>query len=152
MVLAAVFPVGKGRGTRGAAVAEGSTIEGLRILNREGGSLLWSFNSKRAVLSEDGGSAQLEDVSVLLHSRDIRVESEQGFYEMKSRDLKLSGGVKAESAGYVFKTDTLQLLKGTAIFTDDKVMVEGKDAVIEGKGLRAKQNVWVIRDVKATLY
>lgn len=129
-----------------------SSMEGLKIVNKEEGDVLWAFTSAEASISEDGGVAGLKTVEVNFPGREIGVTAMGGTYDMRGNDLSLRGGVKAVSAGYSIMTDTIKLRGGREISTDDKVVIEAKGLKIEGRGLRAKENAWLLKNVKALVY
>lgn len=136
----------------GTASLTGSYIEGLRIVNRENGTLLWSFTSERAVLSEDGTTALLKAVRVNFPDRDIEVEAAEGSYHMDYKDLFLKGGITARTNDYIITTDSARLLRGRELRTDGRVFIEGKGLRIEGNDLRAKDNAWALKNVTALLF
>lgn len=141
---------GKRPGESGPSV--GPSMEGLRIVNKEEGEVLWAFTSARAAISEDGAIADLKTVEVNFPKREVGVTADGGTYDMRGNDLSLRGGVRAVSAGYSITTDTIMLRGGREISTDDKVVIEAKGLKIEGRGLRAKENAWVLKNVKALVY
>lgn len=134
-----------------AALAEGSSIEGLKIVNREKGRPLWSFTATKAALSENGRTARLDKVRVKFAERNIEVEAGGGLYGMEDKDLSLGGGITAKTENYTITTDSVRLLKGGELVTDDRVVMEGKGVRVEGQGFRAKDSAWVLKNVTALL-
>ncbi|MBI4822784.1 MAG: LPS export ABC transporter periplasmic protein LptC [Nitrospirae bacterium] len=130
----------------------GSFIEGLRIAHREGGTLRWSLSSKSALLSEDEEFAYLREVKVTLPDRDIEVSGERGTYDMESKDLSMKGDIKAWTKDYVIKTESIKLQAGHELLTEDTVVLEGKRLKIQGKGLKATHDKWILKDVTAEFF
>lgn len=128
----------------------GSFIEGLRILGRDEETLLWSLTSNTASL--DGRLAHLKAVRINFPQRGLNINAEKGRYNMDSNDLFLVGNIKAQTKDYTITTDSVKLLSGRRLFTDDRVIVEGKRLKIEGQGMSAEKNVWILRNVNAIFF
>lgn len=142
----------KENSNKDAIRSTGSFIEGLRIAHREGGTLQWSFTSKEALLSEDGLSAYLKVVKVTFPDRDIEVEADNGTYDMESKDLALKGNIKAWTKDYTIKTESIKLHSGKELLGEEAVVLESKKLKIEGKGFKATEDKWILKDVKAVFF
>jgi LPS export ABC transporter protein LptC len=133
-------------------ISPGSFMEDVSVVNRDSGALQWSLMTKRALISKDGGSAKMQDVTLTLHSEDMTVLANSGLYNIDSNDLFLSGDVNAETDNYTIKTDTA-ILKNETLSTNSKVMIEGQGFRIEGTGLKAFQKkVTLQNDVTAVFH
>ena len=133
-------------------ISPGSFMEDVSVVNRKSGDRQWSLVTKRALLSEDGSTANMMDVTLTLPSEGMTVNSNYGLYSMDSNDLALSGNVNAVTERYTIKTDTA-ILKNETISTDDKVVIEGKGFRINGKGLKAFQKrIRLLNDVTAVFH
>jgi LPS export ABC transporter protein LptC len=127
-----------GQETVKLGIAQGSFMEDVRVVNRDSGALRWSLMTKRALISEDGGSAKMQDVTLTLHSEGMTVLANSGLYNIDNNDLSLSGGVNAVTNNYTIKTD-MASLKNEMLSSNSKVKIEGEGFKIEGMGLRAFQ-------------
>jgi LPS export ABC transporter protein LptC len=137
-----------------AGLSPRSFLEGVSMVTREEGELLWSLESGRVSFSADMDTASLEGVSVELPGQEMLVTASSGEFDMDGHDLSLSGNVRAETRGFVVTTASASLESGTGrISTDDPVSITGGDFVITGKGLRAANStVRLLADVKAEFH
>jgi LPS export ABC transporter protein LptC len=130
-------------------ISVGSFMENVSVVNRKSGDRQWSLKTKRALLSEDGSTAEMKDVILTLPSEEMTVLADSGLYNMDSNDLSFSGDVKAVTEKYTIRTDTARLKKET-ISSDDKVVIEGRGFRINGTGLKASQKkIRLLNDVTA---
>lgn len=142
-------------GNAGLVTAGGSYIEGLEIVNKKGGSTLWSFSSGRAVFTPDGRRANLSEVLVVLKAKDAEItdttiKARGGLYDLQSGELVLHGEVRAKNTDYVFKTNSMTLAPDGEISSPGAVLLEGQGMRVQGNGLRARDNTWKIEhDVRA---
>lgn len=154
LVLLSIFMFKKQDGPKETARAQ-SYLEDVKVVNTRTGHQQWTLLTKRAVLSDRGDAASMQEVTVRLPAEGMVVEAERGVYNMDSRDLTLSGRIRALAAGYVIRTGSIRLDadKGQ-ITTADEVVLEGDGFRIEGRGLHAEQDrkVRLERDVKAVFY
>jgi LPS export ABC transporter protein LptC len=137
-----------------ASLSPRSFLEGVRVLNKEEGKLLWSLESGRVSFSADMDTANLAEVRVELRGQEMLVTASAGEFDMESNDLSLAGNVRAETRELVITTASASLDSRTGrISTEDPVFITGADFMITGKGLRAANSkVRLLADVTAEFH
>lgn len=132
-----------------------SYIEGLRIVNRKDASELWVITARKADLSRDETTAQMESVAIDIKKEGAVLNAESGFYNMNTRDLRLENNVILRVRGSVISANTLlwNSASGT-LSSDDRVEMQGDKFKIEGEGLATTEDnkVRLMRNVKATFF
>jgi LPS export ABC transporter protein LptC len=154
LVLLSVFMLKNQDGPKQTAPAQ-SYLEDVKVVNKRTGHQQWTLLTRRAVISDRGDTARIEDVTVRLPAEGMVVQAESGVYGMDSRELTLSGEIRALADGYVIRTGSIRLdAEKGLITTDDEVVLEGDGFRIEGRGLRAEQDrkVRLEKDVKAVFF
>jgi LPS export ABC transporter protein LptC len=152
-VLVLVLRPGGGRGPV-SSDAHGSYMEDVRVVNREEGRLLWSLRSQRTAISDEGDAAKLQRVTVSLPSHDMTVTADTGVYDIIGSGLELEGNIEADAVDYTIITGHVTLdSESGEVWTDERVLIEGRRFKIVGKGLRAlNREVRLLGDVRAEFF
>jgi LPS export ABC transporter protein LptC len=137
-----------------SSIVSSSYMEDVRIINMKPGQKQWEINTLRVDISDDGTLALMKTVTIDLPAEGMKVASNAGTYNIETRDLSLKGDIEATAEDYVIRTDHIDINSQDAeIYTDGKVVIEGKNFSVSGYGLRAfQQKVWIERDVKAIFF
>lgn len=135
--------------SQSASKTEDSIMEGVRVDNKENGKLLWTFSARRAVISADGRSADLVNVSAFFPARRIEMKAETGRYMMDTRDVFFFGEVDARMGSTGFFSNSIGFINGDELFSDDKVRVVGQGFKVEGAKLRGNDESWTLKNVRA---
>lgn len=154
LVAVSIFTLKEPESFRNEAVAQ-SFLEDITVLNQRTGKLQWSLTTDKAVISRDGDKARMQAVTMNIPGRGMTVDADSGVYDMDTRDVTLTGNVRARTEDFVIKAALVRLRPDEGeLSADDRVVLEGEGFMIEGNGLEAntKQKVRLLRDVKAVFY
>ena len=135
-----------------AGAEAGLSIKGLRIMNREDGRLLWSFQSEEAVIAENGKLAHLKAVTAVLPDRQTEVNASSGLYNLESKDLVLKGDVIAKIEDSTLNTQELRVKDGRELLAEGRVVFETGSWRIGGEKLRATEKTVVMKNVTAEFF
>jgi hypothetical protein len=135
-------------------VTGGSFIEGIRILQKKNGVVLWDLTAGRADF-ESENRARLSDVSISLRKNGVVLFADRGVYNLSDKSFTTDKAIKAEGDDYRITADSadFEIASGN-IKTEGNVKMEGKGFEVEGRGLKAEdeKKVKIFNDVKATFH
>jgi LPS export ABC transporter protein LptC len=154
LVVPAAFMLNK-RESAGNEEISGSFMEDVRVVNRKSGEHQWTLRARKALLPTDGEPSTLSGVSVELPGQGMQVSSDAGLYDFETRNLVLSGNIRAVTDDYTILTDSIHVESESGeLSSPDRVIIEGESFRIEGQGFVAGSDRKVVfkKDVKATLF
>jgi lipopolysaccharide assembly outer membrane protein LptD (OstA) len=131
----------------------GSFIEDVKILQKKDGTTVWTINAKTAMFSEEGDSAELNDIHMLLQKNGVELHADKGIYNLSERSFTTDSIVQAHAKDYKITADAVDYdVSSGRIRTDGKIKIEGKGFKVEGKGMKSDtgQRVTILHDVTAT--
>ncbi len=129
-------------------------MEDVVVINMGDGGQRWKLAAERISIPERGASL-MSDVKIEFPQQGIVVESASGTYDLGSRELTLDGGIEARTDDYRIRTASIHLDTNTGdLSTSDRVVVEGANFIIEGKGMMANgdKKVRINESVKARFF
>jgi|GEM_PF-3349782 LPS export ABC transporter protein LptC len=132
-----------------------SSIEGLKIIHRENGNIIWTVRAQKADFRLDGNSPELSGIEMEVPGNNLLLHSGKGIYNISTGNFSTSGEVTAMGSTYSIKTTAIDYDAATGeMRTDGMVQVEGKKFRISGKGMKteAGHRVKVLKNVQATFY
>lgn len=134
-------------------LAENSSMDDVTIVQKKEGSVKWTLNAKKAVfLNRD--QVRLSGVTVTLPDKGLTLATDEGTYNLESKDLEIAGTVTASTSDYDIVARSLRWDAATnELSSDQKVSIKGKKFLVEGESLvstadRAKLS----NNVKAVFY
>jgi len=119
----------------------------------------WVLNADSASYFEHTGNLLLNRIHMVFYGKNgkrISLTGEKGKLNTTTKDIEVHGNIVVISEdGYQLKTDSLNYFSSKRyMFTKDRVWIEGKDVMTEGKGLEFDvdtKRVIILRDAKTTL-
>jgi LPS export ABC transporter protein LptC len=145
----------EGKAERKPQAEAGTFMEDVVVTNKREGVSQWAVSTRKAWLSEDGKSARMDSVTVVIPDREMTIVADSGIYNMETMDLTLSGNINAATDDYTIKADSAELSGDRdEISSDGMVVVEGKGFRVEGTGLRAgsENGARLLGDVRAEFH
>ncbi len=131
-----------------------SSIEGIRIIQKNNGKNDWVVTAKRAEILGNGQKADLSDIEVKVKDKGITILAEKGLYDMQGKKLLISGPVTARDKAYTIISRDVEFDNATGILkTDKKVTMAGPKFTLTGTGLHAdnnEQKIRILNNVTAT--
>jgi LPS export ABC transporter protein LptC len=148
------FPMLKQHGKEKKPVVLESFLENVEVVNKKAGEHQWSLLAKKVTISEDENIAKMHTVTVNLPRQGMTVKADSGSYNIDSKDLTLTGNIKAETDGYVVRTEQITLQSDKdELSAEDRVIIKGKRFRIEGTGLKViQQKVRILSNVNAVFF
>ena len=133
-------------------IRSGSSIEGIRILQKKNGATVWTLTADRADFIEGENKAELKNVSMMIPKNGLVLHADKGIYDLSDKSFKTGCIVKADAKDYNITADSMDYdVSSGKIKTDGRVKIESKRLKVEGKGMDADQGeVKVFNDVTAT--
>ena len=126
------------------------SLEAFVLTETRAGATQWILKAREAIL-HDSGSADLASPHIDIYKDGkpaSEVESRQGTYDDKSRDMHLKGDVvvvsrdEDSSDKTTLKTDSLDYVEAERKFkTDEPVVIERRGSVMHGRGLVASHDL-----------
>lgn len=132
-----------------------SFIEGLRILQKNNGTAIWTLSARKADFIEGEDKAELSDITMIIQKNGLVLYADNGIYNLSDQRFTTEGEVKADAKDYTIIADSVDYEASSGeIKTGGRIKVEGKKFKVEGKGMKtdAGQKVSILNDVKATFY
>ncbi|MBI4691679.1 MAG: LPS export ABC transporter periplasmic protein LptC [Nitrospirae bacterium] len=132
-----------------------SFIEGLRIIHKRDGNIIWTLNAKRADIIGNDDKARLSDVVMMIESKGMAIHAGSGLYDIPNRNLTLNGRITADAKDYTIVCDSVDWNNSTEeIKTKGDVRFESKKFNVEGIGMEADsaQRLRIFKNVKAIFY
>lgn len=132
------------------------SMNGLHMLEAQGGQKDWELWSENAVSYKDTGELKLKKVKALFFGDDgvtFTVTGKEGKVDVKTKDLFVEGEVITESSnGYVIKThDVSYGSVARLLTTKSPVDVSGEGLKLTGVGMQAsliKSTILIEKDIK----
>jgi len=138
-----------------SAKMQRSVIKDVTVYHFRGESLQWRARIDEAILAENGRDAYLRKISLFYPEKKLTLLSEDGYYNMKDGDIRLSRHVRGKTEDFVFMSPELLYMPSKRIITASKGLeVKGKNFTIEGDHGRIikSRTLEVEGNVKATFY
>jgi LPS export ABC transporter protein LptC len=154
LVLPSLFMFTRGE-VRDNASYSGSFMEDVRVINRGSGKDRWILSAKKVDIAADSRSTKLHAVSIAIPEYEMEVTSDEGLFDIDSRNLTLLGNIEARTDDYALKTNSILLESQTnELSSDDRVILEGSNFRVEGDGFHAngEKKVTIENNVKATFF
>jgi LPS export ABC transporter protein LptC len=132
-----------------------SFMEDVRVVNMKSGARQWTLEARKALIPSDGKPSRLSEVSIELPEQGMRVSSDAGLYDFKTRDLELSGNIRAITEDFTILADSVRVESDSGeLSSPDKVTIESASFKIEGEGFVATGDRKVVfkHNVKAILF
>jgi len=128
-----------------------AVLEGVNVVASREGKVLWKLRTDHAVMPSGDAIAMLGEVDMEIPSEGLVVKANSGVYDLASSDLRLGGGVVADTGQLVLRSETAMLNASTGeVTSDDDVFVKGRSFTVKGRGFWAKgKEVRVIEKVEA---
>lgn len=145
----------KGHKAVESGTTSGSFMEDVRVVNRVSGEHRWTLKARRVEIPGFGKPARLTAVTIDFPEHEMQVESEGGYYDLKTHNLELTGNIRARTEDYVVRTESILVEPESGqISGPDKVVLEGEKFTIEGDGFQADGDRKVVlkNNVKAKFY
>lgn len=142
-------------GIKEMKVKSDSSFEGLTILQKKDGALVWTLTARKADIKEDENIAKLTDITLVLQKNGMVLYTDRGTYDLTSRDFTAESEIRGKAKDYTIKVDSIDYEDISGEFkTEGQVHVEGKKLRVDGKGMMvdAEQKVRILKDVKATFH
>jgi LPS export ABC transporter protein LptC len=117
-----------------------SFMDDVKIIHRKSGVFKWSLNAQKAVFVT-GSNISLEGVQMYSPDKGLKLVSDKGFYDMDSKNFKISGNIKAAGENYDIVASALVWDSAkNELVSDDKVQIIGKKFHVEGDMFEAKDD------------
>ncbi len=128
-----------------------AVLEGVGVVVSRDGKVLWKLRTDRAVMPSGGSIARLGKVDMDIPSEGLIVKANSGVYDLASSDLRLAGGVVADTGQLVLISETAMLNASTGEVTSgDDVLVEGRGFTVRGRGFWARgKELRILDEVEA---
>ena len=125
----------------------------------EAGKVQWEIRAEQARYYPDQNEVQLDRVDGQMNSpgRQINLKGERGHIDLQARTGMLEGNVVGRSDdGYVLRTTRISFdANNNTTYTDEPVLLEGKNLTLQGVGmeLNLDEQVFRLKDqVKASMW
>jgi hypothetical protein len=132
-----------------------SVMKGVEVVYYKKERPDWRAEIKEALFSLDETGSELKDVNIFYFKGDLSLHSKQGFYDITTGQIKLSGMVNGKGKGFTFKSPELLYLPSEDILAASKgLVIKGKKYMLSGRSGRIKdsQVMEVTGDVRAVFY
>ena len=128
-----------------------AVLEGVSVVASRDGKVLWKLRTDHAVMPSGGSIARLGKVDMDIPEEGLAVKANSGVYDLASSDLRLAGGVVADTGQLVLHSDSAMLNASTGEVTSgDDVLVEGRGFSVKGRGFWARgKELRIIEEVEA---
>ncbi|MBI5187880.1 MAG: LPS export ABC transporter periplasmic protein LptC [Nitrospirae bacterium] len=134
---------------------DNSFIEGLRIVQKKDGNIIWTLTAEKADIIESKSKANLSNIIMAVEKNGLVLYTDNGIYNLSNRNFTTKGKLRAESKDYTIMTESIDWEASSGkVKTKDGIIVEGKNFKVEGTGMETNpgQKVRILKDVKATFY
>lgn len=133
-----------------------SYIEGLKVINKKNGQTEWILTAKRADISDNGKTAHLADIEMIIEKKGIKIIARKGVYNLNNRDITITDTVTAQNDSFSIYTEDVDLDTSTGhLSTGSSVKIEGKKFELIGKGMEIDnpdEKIRILNDVKAVFH
>ncbi|MDA8169496.1 MAG: hypothetical protein M0Z59_07340 [Nitrospiraceae bacterium] len=133
-----------------------SYLEDVSVFNIQDNKTVWSASSRKATLTGDGSTANLEKVSLNVPSENLSLKANGGVLDLDRNTLNLTGRIESEVKGFQMDTDSLRIVPGGKVSSpaNDMVSLKKERILIEGKGIEtdSERTVKLKNNVKAIFY
>lgn len=132
-----------------------SFIEGIKIIQKKNGEILWTLHARRADFLESEDNAELSDMSMVLQKNDVILYTDRGIYNISGKSFTTNHAVKAQAKDFLITADSLDYDVATGrIETRGRVELDSENIKIKGTGMKTTtgQTIKLFDDVKATFY
>ncbi len=128
-----------------------AVMEGVSVVASRDGKVLWKLRTDHAVMPSGGSMARLGTVDMEVPAEGLVIKANSGVYDMASRDLRLAGGVVADTGQLVLHSESAIFNASTGeVVSNDDVLVEGSGFTVKGRGFWARgKEVRIIEKVEA---
>ena len=133
--------------------ADESYMSDVSIKQKKNGETNWTLNAKKAVFLSSI-NVKLDDLKITFPEKDLILTSDNGMYDVESRNLTISGNIKASTDDYdIVATTLLWDSSKNKLFSDKRVKIVGKNFFIEGDNLIATTDkAKLSKNVRAVFY
>jgi LPS export ABC transporter protein LptC len=133
-------------------ISGGSSIEGIKILQKKNGATVWTLTADKADFIEGDNKAELSNVRMIIPKNSLVLHANKGIYDLSDKSFKTECVVKADTKDYNIVADSMDYdVSSGRIKTGGLVKLESKRLTVEGKGMDADQGeVKVFNNVTAT--
>ncbi len=139
----------------GLQVGMDSYMNDISFLQKKDGKIKWQLKAKRAVFLDDHSpttdsrqqhsetsfgdkDVKLSDLKMTFPEKNLVLISDQGMYDIESRNLMIKGNIKASAPDYdILATTLFWDSSKEEIFSKERVRIVGRNFVVEGDGLTA---------------
>jgi LPS export ABC transporter protein LptC len=134
-------------------LGDNSYMDDVRITQKKEGVIKWILGAKKAVFVTSN-DVKLADLKITFPEKELVLTSNEGMYDMESRNLKIEGNIKASTKDYDIVATTLFWdSTKNEVFSDEKVYIVGKKFFVEGDNLTATADkARLDKNVKAVFY
>jgi LPS export ABC transporter protein LptC len=132
-----------------------SFMENIQMIHVSSDVVDWTSQMNRVIMSSDNTHSKIRDIKFLFPVNNLIAHSESGTFEHESDDLSLDNNVTATKQDMIIKTDSIFWNSDQkTLHSDSHVLITGDAYVINGEGLKIKDNgnLIVKNNVKALLY
>lgn len=149
-----LYLAGGGRQEPAKASSYSSYLDDVKVYNIVKDKVSWTAMSKKAMLSESGSDASLEDVNLEMPDERVKLKAPSGVFDIDNNSLVLHGGITTIVRDMLMETDSLKIVPGGKIDVSNSVTLTGKRIKIEGGSLESGENdkLKVKDNVKAIFY
>lgn len=116
---------------------ENSFMEDITIEQKKAGNLNWKLVAKKAI-HVNADDIKLEDITVILPEKDLKLKAEKAFYSLKTKDFIIPDDVSVSAKDYDIKGAGIYWDSDTnTIKSESDIKIVGKGFTLEGSSLTA---------------
>lgn len=134
-------------------LGDSSFMDNVSITHRRDGIVKLYVNAEKAVFSSDD-EVQLNGLKMIFPEKGLTLFSSGGLYNLKTKDLKIDGDIKAYTKDFeIFADNLLWDSSKNEIASNKRIRIVGKNFSAEGNSLEAIADKATLREnVKAIFY
>lgn len=134
-------------------ISESSFMDNVSITQRKNGIAKLFLNAEKAVFTSED-EVQLNGLKMTFPEKDLTLSSSSGLYNLKTKDLKINGDIKAYTKDFeIFADNLLWDSSRNEITSNKRIRIVGKNFSAEGDFLEAISDKATLREnVRAIFY
>jgi LPS export ABC transporter protein LptC len=134
-------------------VSDNSFMDNVSIIQRRDGIVKLSVNAEKAVFILDD-EVQLNRLTMTIPEKGLTLSSSSGLYNLKTKDLKMVGDIKAYTKDFeIFAENLLWDSSRNEVTSDKRIRIVGKNFSAEGNSFEAIADKATLKEnVKAIFY
>lgn len=134
-------------------ISESSFMDNVSITQRKNGITKLFLNAEKAVFTSEN-EVQLNGLKMTFPEKGLTLFSNWGLYNLKTKDLKIDGDIKAYTRDFeIFADNLLWDSSRNEIISDKRIRIVGKNFSAEGDSLEAMSEKATLREnVRAIFY